>query len=130
LTSPGEHLGEGTHAEIDEFPGEKLLQLERSHDDFCPAISPDTLEHFSYLCGVWRGPGGPRDSRPGGQRYLFLQRPATLTKAGDPLYTNRQNALKDENPLGMWRLINGAFTSDPQYGEEWQPWIAIGSNSS
>jgi len=51
------------------------------------------LEHFSYGCNVRRGPGGPRDSRPGGRRYLFFQRPATLSQAGDPLYTKRQNAL-------------------------------------
>jgi hypothetical protein len=51
------------------------------------------VEHFSYLCRVRRGPGGPRDSRPGGRRYLFFQRPATLSQTGDPLYTIRQNAL-------------------------------------
>jgi hypothetical protein len=32
------------------------------------------LEQFSYWCSVQRGPGGPRDSRPGGRRYWFLRR--------------------------------------------------------
>jgi hypothetical protein len=50
------------------------------------------LEHFSHLCRVRRGQGGPRDSRPGGRRYLFFQRPAPLGQAGGPLYTKRQNA--------------------------------------
>jgi hypothetical protein len=31
------------------------------------------VRDFSHCCRVRRGPGGPRDSRPGGRRYLFLQ---------------------------------------------------------
>jgi hypothetical protein len=59
-------------------------------DSMRPSLSRAMrLEHFSYLCRVQRGPGGPRDSRPGGRRYLFFQRPATLSQAGVQLYTKR-----------------------------------------
>ena len=53
-----------------------------------------SLERFSFGCRVRRGPGNPRNRWPGGRRYLFLQRPETLSQAGDPLYTNMQNALE------------------------------------
>ena len=49
---------------------------------------------FFIFVYVRRGPGGPRYSRPGGRRYLFLQRPATLSQTGEPLYAGRQNRLK------------------------------------
>ena len=67
------------------------------------AILPE-LEHFSYWLRVQRGPGGPRDSRPGGRRYLFLHRPATLSQAGDPLYTNMQNALEKRTGSGLIKM--------------------------
>jgi hypothetical protein len=34
--------------------------------------------------------------------------------------------LKDENPLGIRRLINGAFTRDPLWDEVQQLWFAAG----
>ena len=37
-------------------------------------------QHIPYWCGVRRGPGGPRDSRPGGRRYLYLQQPTALSE--------------------------------------------------
>jgi hypothetical protein len=85
------------HAKID--VNKKLIKRNNS----CKFTSA-TLIAFSYLCRVRRGPGGPRDSRPGGRRYLFLQRPATLTQARDPLYTNRQNALTCKTKA---RILNG-----------------------
>ena len=38
--------------------------------------------------------------------------------------------MKNENPLGIWRLINGAFTRDPLWDEERQPWLAVGRSVS
>jgi hypothetical protein len=37
-------------------------------------------EQFSYWRSVRRGPGGPRNSRPGGRRYWFVRRSATSAK--------------------------------------------------
>ena len=64
------------------------------------------FKRFSYLYKVWRGPGGPHNRRPGGRRYLFFQRRATLSQAGDPLYIIRQNALRSSGWIVAVALIS------------------------
>jgi outer membrane protein TolC len=57
-----------------------------------------SLEHFPFLSSVRRGPGGPRDSRPGGRRYLFLQRLPTLLAALLLLMANGALAVEPVTP--------------------------------
>jgi hypothetical protein len=48
----------------------------KTAENFSASIFVLRGESIFPICRVRRGPGGPRDSRPGGRRYLFFQRAA------------------------------------------------------
>src|ERR1039458_1761687 len=76
----------------------RINPLITTHGEFITRVRLSRLGHFYRWSRVRRGPGGPRNSRPGGLRYREAcatgSRPIGTAQAiGNRLYINRQTAL-------------------------------------